>query len=205
MGREPAARFFERAVTIHRFDCEAVAETGAAITDNDRADEAVLAREMREEATIRYAVAARPPYDGMRRAIGHLAGLLILVEAGGRRDVLDLPETAAARERWHELQDMLAALAAPPGQAAHLSHLRHAHAAIGLVLDGFDAARGERDWRRRIDEAGCRIKEAYAHLQRASEPRAGMAMIDFNHACCSCAQRWRQEGGSYGSVFDLGA
>jgi hypothetical protein len=203
MDRGAAGRFFERAVTIHRFDCEAVAEAGAVAPNRRRGDD--LTSEMREEAAIRYAMGAQPLYDGMRRAIGHLAGLLILIEAGGRRDVLDLPETAVARERWHELREMLSALAAPPGQEAHLSHLGQAHAALGQVLDGFDAARSARDWRRRIAEAGGRIKEAYAHLQRASEPRAGMAMIDFNHACCSCAQRWRQEGGDNGSVFNLGA
>jgi hypothetical protein len=31
------------------------------------------------------------------------------------------------------------------------------------------------------------IKRAYAHLEAASAPRAGLQMVDFTHACCACA------------------
>lgn len=206
MTRGSGDAFFERAVTVHRYDCEAVANAGGGPTaEQNVPDDGWPARSVPDEAIIRYTVAARPLYDGMRRLIGQVAGLLVLVQAGGRRDVLDLPDLVIARERWRELRETLRDLGMPRGVERHFGYLERAHAAIGEVLDGFDAARRERDWQRRLDEAAERIKSAHASLQAASEPRAGMTMVDFNHACCSCAQRWHQQGGSNGPIFDLGA
>jgi hypothetical protein len=193
-------RFFERAVTVHRYDCEALSQPPQGADAAAREAPAIP-----QEAIAGYAVAARPIYDGIRRLIGHVAGLLILVQAGGRRDALDLPDLAAARERWDGIEDRLRVLHGPRGLEAHFARLEAGHAAIGEVLDDFDAARHRPDWRRHLDQAGARIPFAHACLQAASEPRAGMTPVDFNHACCGCAQRWRQEGGKNGSVFDLGA
>ncbi|TPI37835.1 hypothetical protein FJ414_12825 [Mesorhizobium sp. B3-1-6] len=199
-----AKRFFERAVTVHRYDCELImpppsgaesAETKQTIENDPAANEAV----------VRYVVATRPVYDGLRRLIGQVAGLLILAEAGGRRDVLDLPDILAARERWAEVEQRLGVLQAPGGLEGHLARLETAHATLGEVLDDFGLARLQRDWQQHLDRAGDRVKHAYAWLQAASEPRAGMTPVDFNHACCSCAQRWRYQGGNDGPIFDLGA
>lgn len=206
MARGSEHTFFERAVTVHRYDCEAVSGAGGEPADGEQGhDNASLALAMPDESIIRYTIAARPLYDGVRRLIGQVAGLLVLVEAGGRRDVLDLPDLVIARERWHELREMLRTLGVPRGFERHFGHIERAHAGIGDVLDGFDAARRERDWQRRFDGAAEAIKSAYSSLQAASEPGAGMTMVDFNHACCSCALRWRQQGGSNGPIFDLGA
>jgi hypothetical protein len=204
MTRTPDNAFFARAVTIHRYDCEAVPAshgTDAATTRDGPAE----GLPDRSEAVAAYAVSARPVYDGIRRLIGHVAGLLVLVEAGGRRDVLDLPDLPAARERWRELEGRLHAIGVPHGLEAHFERLGTAHAAIGEVLNEFAAARRQRQWQHHINRAGERITFAYSCLQSASEPRAGMTPVDFNHACCSCAQRWLQEGGNNGSVFNMGA
>jgi len=199
-----AKRFFERAVTVHRYDCELVAAPPSAIGSGDSLP-AIEKDAAADEAVVRYVVATRPIYDGLRRLIGQVAGLLVLAEAGGRRDVLDLPDIPAARERWAEVEQRLGALQAPSGLEGHLDRLATAHATLGEVLDDFGLARLQRDWRQHLDRAGDRIKHAYAWLQAASEPRAGMTPVDFNHACCSCAQRWRHQGGNDGPIFDLGA
>jgi len=127
------------------------------------------------------------------------------VQAGGRRDVLDLPDLTVARDRWLELRDALRDVASPRGLEQHFGRMELAHAIVGEALDEFDDARRQSGWKRRLDHAGEKIKSAYATLQTASEPRAGMTMVDFSQACCSCAQHWRQEGGSNGPVFDLGS
>lgn len=203
MNSTSASRFVERAVTIHRYDCTAAPVS--TLYCDAIAEDVVTTGGIPDDAIVCYAVATRPVYDGLRRSIGQLAGLLVLVAAGGRRDVLDLPELAIARDRWHELENQLTGVAVPRGLDRHFSRLQRAHALTGEVLDGFDAARDEGNWQVRIDCAAETIKTAYACLQAASEPRAGMTMVDFNHACCSCAQRWRQEGGSNGPIFNLGA
>lgn len=205
MAEVSGKRFFERAVTVHRYDCELVSGPRPPGAENEEAQPAIEDGTLADEAVARYVVAARPVYDGLRRLIGHVAGLLVLAEAGGRRDVLDLPDMLAARERWTEVEQRLGVLQAPRGLESHFLRLEAAHAMLGEVMDDFGLARLRRDWQKHLDRAGERIKHAYAWLQAASEPRAGMTPVDFNHACCSCAQRWRQQGGNDGPVFDLGA
>ncbi|MGB3833138.1 MAG: hypothetical protein WA975_14895 [Mesorhizobium sp.] len=205
MAEVSGKRFFERAVTVHRYDCELVSGPRPPGAENEEAQPAIEDGTLADEAVARYVVAARPVYDGLRRLIGHVAGLLVLAEAGGRRDVLDLPDMLAARERWTEVEQRLGVLQAPRGLESHFLRLEAAHAMLGEVLDDFGSARLRRDWQKHLDRAGERIKHAYAWLQAASEPRAGMTPVDFNHACCSCAQRWRPQGGNDGPVFDLGA
>jgi hypothetical protein len=197
-------RFFERAVTVHRYDCELVAAPPSPDIDSEETLPAGAGGAV-DEAIVAYVVEARPVYDALRRMIGHVAGLLVLAQAGGRRDVLDLPNIPTAREKWNEVEERLATLRAPYGLEAHLGRLKATHETLGQVLDDFDSARLRRDWQRHFDQAGDRIRRAYAWLQAASEPRAGMTPVSFDHACCSCAQRWRQEGGNDGPVFDLGA
>jgi hypothetical protein len=204
MAEMSGKRFFERAVTVHRYDCELIASPPSD-AEGGEARQAIENDPAAGETVVRYVVASRPVYDGLRRLIGQVAGLLVLAEAGGRRDVLDLPDVPAARERWAEVEQRLRALQAPSGLEAHLERLATAHAMLGEVLDDFGQARLQRDWQRHLERAGDRIKHAYAWLQAASEPRAGMTPVDFNHACCSCAQRWRHQGGNDGPIFDLGA
>jgi hypothetical protein len=199
------SQFFERAITVHRFDCEAISSAGA-VSCAEAQDGATVAGETAlNEVIAGYVVAIRPIYDGLRRLIGQVAGLLVLVHAGGRRDVLDLPEVSAARERWSDLEQRLGAIQSPQGLQSHFRRLEAAHATLGEVLHDLDFARLQPDWQQHLDRAGERVKRAYAFLQAASEPRVGMTPVDFSHACCGCAQRSRQKGGSYEQIFDLGA
>ena len=205
MAETSGKRFFERAVTVHRYDCELVSAPGAAAPQSGEPGLAIDDDVIADDAIVRYVVATRPLYDGLRRLIGQVAGLLVLAQAAGRRDVLDLPDVAAARERWAQMEQRLGSLHAPGGLESHLTRLQAAHATLGEVFDDLACAGLRRDWQTHLDRASERIKHAYAWLQAASEPRAGMTPVDFNHACCSCAQRWRQQGGNHGAVFDLGS
>lgn len=182
-------RFFERAVTIHRLDCEAIA-AGQAVRCAETEDRATIdGGTILNEAVAGYVVAIRPVYDGLRRLIGQVAGLLVLVHAGGRRDILDLPDVSAARERCDEIEQRLGAIRPPLGLQSHFRRLEATQATLGDVLGDLDSARRQPDWQEHLDRASDRIKGAYAFLQSASEPRAGMTPVDFSHACCSCAQR----------------
>jgi hypothetical protein len=182
-------RFFERAITIHRLDCEAIA-AGQAARCAETEDRATIDGETSlNEAIAGYVVAIRPIYDALRRLIGQVAGLLVLVHAGGRRDILDLPDVSAARERCNEIEQRLDALQPPHGLQFHFGRLEATQVTLGDVLRDLDAARRQPDWQQHLDRAGERIKSAYAFLQSASEPRAGMTPVDFSRACCSCAQR----------------
>jgi len=184
----------ERAVTIHRFDCAAVAEPpagAAAAGPDERGDDATGAG---VTAAASYAVAARGVYDALRRQIGQASGLLILAVASGQRQVADLPEIGVVRERWRETADAAASLEAPPGLARHLDRLRRATAETGAGLADLAAigAAGAAA----AAAASAHLKTAYGLLQGASDIRYGLTMVDFRQACCTCAAPAADRGAS---------
>jgi hypothetical protein len=184
----PGQALFERAVTVHRFDCAAVASRagpegqGIPAAGGERPGPPG-GRPSDEFAA--YAVAARRGYDALRRLIGQASGLLILAEASGSRDVCDLPELAVARERMSEAAEAVAALRAPAGLSRHLARLRSAAADIDAALVAL-AAIGDAG-EAAASAAAARLKTAYRSLQQASDERYGLAMVDFRQACCTCA------------------
>ena len=92
----------DRAALVHRWDCPAVAEPALPEPDVAEIDAAAA-------ATL------RRPYDALRRLIGQAAGLLVLAQASQRREIVDLPAVAVAREQWREVTATLADLSAPRG------------------------------------------------------------------------------------------
>ncbi len=146
------------------------------------ADPAELARTLGDDALARYAADCRPIYDDLRRVVGQLAGLSILLRLTASREVAGLAELDACRARWREAGERLAALDAPAAAARHRRQLDACRHFCGLVMGTFSEAFDES----RADEADLMIKRAYAHLSAASADRAGLQMVDFANACCSC-------------------
>lgn len=194
MNDRSGQKFFERAVTIHRYDCSAI-DAGAETPDTRPGADDMTAL-LADDRSVRYGVAARSAYDGLRRLIGQLAGLAILLTASRRRDILDLPDISIAREHWRDTGTALAALDTPTAFGRHFASLTSAHSLVGEILDALEALRASRDTERVLDRANVFLKEAYRVLQDASEPRTGMTMVDFNHACCSCAATTTALGGA---------
>ena len=118
----------DRMTTVHRWDCPAVA-ADPALPHPETADIDAAA-----------ATALRRPYDGLRRLIGQAAGLLVLAQASQRREIIDLPAVAVAREQWREVSAMLADLAAPRGFERQVDHLIRAARLVGACLDALEAS-----------------------------------------------------------------
>jgi hypothetical protein len=165
--------------TLHSADCDSrnpnTASAGFAI-DQGLPDEIAV-----------YVIGAKRVYSDLRRLVGQVAGLLILAQASNRKEALDLPILAAARELWLSVPEQMERLRAPVRFGAHLSHLRSAHRRLGSCFDSLGAFRCN-DEKLNLADALADIASAYSHLQSASEPRAGMTMVDFSHACCHCGQ-----------------
>lgn len=184
--RESSA-FFDRAVTIHRLDCRAVAEDGG---DNDfEIGEAAVEELMPSEGAVRYGLESRPVFDGLRRLTAHLAGLLILVETGGGRRILDLPDLSAARDRLSELTEALDGLNPPERLRPHRERLAEARDLTAAVLRQFERLGNAREGDDPRAEATRRLKDLCALLKSASEPRIGLSMVDLRQACCNCQPR----------------
>jgi hypothetical protein len=137
---------------------------------------------------IAYALAADPVFTGMRALIGQLAGILILAQARRCRGVGDLPDVAIARERWSEIADHLAGIAAPEGRLADVRLLGEAAAqveeAIAIVEEMRPVGMDES-----VVKATTHLKAAYRLMQVACDHRLGLTMIDTSAACCSCGSK----------------
>ena len=181
--RRAGLALFERAVTIHREDCTLLVEAGRFEAS---AVEAMPETGSRHERTLAYGLGAAPVFDSFRRLIGQLAGLLILVQTSGRREVLDLPDLPIAEERWRQTGETLAALDAPGGLGTHKARLEAAWRHIGECLSSFRRYGEKGGGDAAIDRAAQEIGAAYRALKSASDEEAGLSMIDFRQACCSC-------------------
>jgi hypothetical protein len=162
----------DRAALVHRWDCPAVAEPAPPEPDVAEFDAAAAA-------------ALRRPYDALRRLIGQAAGLLVLAQASQRREIVDLPAVAVAREQWREVTGTLADLSAPGGCERQVEHLIRAARLIGACLDALEASVNHETVD--VSLALDRIAAAYRLVQNSSSDKLGMSMVDFRQSCCNCA------------------
>ena len=162
----------DRAALVHRWDCPAVAEPALPEPDIAEVDAAAAA-------------ALRRPYDALRRLIGQAAGLLVLAQASQRREIIDLPAVAVAREQWREVTSTLADLSAPRGYERQVDNFIRAARLVGACLDALDASANHET----VDVALAldRVSAAYRLVQLSSSDKLGMTMVDFRQSCCNCA------------------
>jgi hypothetical protein len=163
----------DRMTTVHRWDCPAVGS------------EPTLPRADVADVDVAAATALRRPYDGLRRLIGQAAGLLLLAQASRRREIMDLPAVAAAREQWKDVTAALTDLNAPRGYQRHVEHLVQAARLIGACLDALEAAAAQEVMD--VSLALDRVAAAYRLVRRCSIEKFGLTMVDFRQSCCNCA------------------
>jgi hypothetical protein len=163
----------DRAALVHRWDCPAVS-ADTALPEPDVA-----------EVDAAAAATLRRPYDALRRLIGQAAGLLVLAQASQRREIVDLPAVAVAREQWREVSSTLADLSAPRGCERQVENLIRAARLIGACLDALEASvtKEKVDVSLALD----RVAAAYRFVQLCSIDKLGMTMVDFRQSCCNCA------------------
>src|SRR4029077_10066438 len=117
----------DRADLGHRWNCPAVAEPALPEPDVAEVDAAAAA-------------ALRRPYDALRRLIGQAAGLLVLAQTSQRREIVDLPAVAVAREQWREVTSTLANLNAPRSCGPQVENLIRAARLVGACLDALEVS-----------------------------------------------------------------
>jgi hypothetical protein len=177
------------ALAIHDLNCstwDTPAESGA---------DHLVALGYQDERIAAYLSTLRPVYDAMKRCLGQMAGLLLLLQTRS----LD-PHRAgvthdAMRDLLAELSDRLRALKAPESARRHFRGLE---ALVRQLETGAEQLNRQKDL---IDPASAdldalvRTLFAIQHgLLAAAEPRAGLSPVDFTAACCTCRPRLtRQE------------
>jgi hypothetical protein len=172
------------ALAIHDPDCstwDTPAESGA---------DHLVAIGYQDERIALYLSTLRPVYDAMKRCLGQMAGLLLLLQtrcldphrAGVTHD--------AMREGLAEISDRLRALQAPEGAQRHFRGLE---ALVRQLEAGAEQLNRQKDL---IDPASAdldalvrRLFAIQQGLLAAAEPRAGLSPVDFTAACCTCRPR----------------
>ena len=163
----------DRAALVHRWDCPAVAEPALPEPDVAEVDAAAAA-------------ALRRPYDALRRLIGQAAGLLVLAQTSQRREIVDLPAVAVAREQWREVTATLADLSAPRGCERQVENLIRAARLVGACLDALEAS--ATNMRTSTYRSLSSVSRRPIGLfSTASSDKLGMTMVDFRQSCCNCA------------------
>jgi len=177
------------ALTIHDPNCstwDTPAESGA---------DHLVTIGYQDERIAAYLSTLRPVYDAMKRCLGQMAGLLLLLQTRS----LD-PHRAGVthdsmRDLLAELSDRLRALKAPESAQRHFRGLE---ALVRQLEAGAEQLNRQKDL---IDPASAdldalvrRLFAIQRGLLEAAEPRAGLLPVDFTTACCTCRPRpTRQE------------
>lgn len=176
---------FDRLANVHRPDCALFAEGPLPVPVAGPDDLAPL---LGSDAAARYAAECRPVFEDLRRIVGQLAGLMILAQLTASSEVASLNELESCRRRWGEAEGRIKALIAPDALQPHRAQIVAAHAFSGLALGTFSELRPRADNEAAFDTISRHVRRAYAHLSAATAEKAGFAMVDLSHACCSCGR-----------------
>lgn len=176
---------FTRLTTVHKPDCDVFEGATRPVLSPDPDS---LAITLGTEEAARYAASCRPVYEDLRRVVGQISGMMILAQLTGRSEVADLPELESCRQRWQQAADRLNALSVPSELSAHHDQLKGAHTFSGSALRSFSDLSPNRDNDTIFDKIARHVQRAYAHLRAATADKAGLQMVDLDHACCSCGR-----------------
>jgi hypothetical protein len=153
----------------------------AAMAGGEAAGDAALSPHL-DERTAAYILAARGPFEGLRRASSQLAGLLVL-EALGSRTTQGNPMLEMAIAAHAEAADGLQALT-PTAQGTH----HHLHLCLAAERLG-SALTVARHSLRRDEAVSDRIysllKQSMEDLRWASRALPGFELVNFAQGCCA--------------------
>ena len=172
--------------TIHAAACS-VWEVPA-----ESAPEALFAHGYHVDAHAAYLAAARPIYDGLKRCVGQLGGVLLLMQAQGLDRTRADAVMSSVRDQLRELEERSRAFPAPSGAERHYHELGRLLGLLGSVYRRLERAADL------IDPGSAELNDAigalfacHRGLLAAAEPRAGLLPVDFGAACCTCRQPGR--------------
>ena len=158
----------------------------------ESAPEALAAKGYDDEAHAAYLAAARPIYDGLKRCVGQLGGVLLLMQTEGLDRTRADAVLSSVGDQLRELEERSRAFRVPGAAQRHYQELARLLGSLGSVyrrleraVDLIDPGSAE------LDDAVATLFACHGGLLAAAEPRAGLAPVDFRAACCTCRQPGR--------------
>lgn len=139
---------------------------------------------LREEL-IRYGLATPPVFHAFRSVVSQLGGALILYAIAARART-EFATLGSANQRFEEGVAALEAINVPACMHRHAVLLKAVTIELRVVLAEFPDL-----FHRPLDRGAIagpvqRLQVARAGLLKASDPRLGMMIVEFNQGCCGC-------------------
>ncbi len=172
------------ATPIHGSDCS-IWDAPA-----DSQPDALMSVGYRDERVVVYLSSLRPVYDGIKRCLGQMAGLLLLLHTRGLDPQRGGLMRSSMREQLAEASNRLRSLRAPEVARPHF-------AALDMLLDMLKANANRLDRQVNLIDPSAADLDAlmkslfavHQGLLAAAEPGAGISPVDFKAACCTCRPR----------------
>jgi hypothetical protein len=158
----------------------------------DSTPEALSAKGYRVDAHAAYLAAARPIYDGLKRCIGQLGGVLLLMQTEGLDRVRAEAVLNSVQDQLRELEERSRAFPVPGAAQRHYHELGRLLGLLGAVYRRLERAADLIDPNSaELNDAVATLFACHRGLLAVAEPRAGLAPVDFMAACCTCRQPGR--------------
>ncbi|MBW4025048.1 MAG: hypothetical protein HIU92_18285 [Proteobacteria bacterium] len=135
-----------------------------------------------DDRTLAYVLAARDPFEGLRRAASQLAGLLVLA-AIGSREAQGNPMLDMAIAAHREAVERLRALTPPARATHHHHHLSLAAEALGEALTTTRHSLRLTETVNGVIDG--RLRQALEDLRWASRALPGFELVNFSQGCCA--------------------
>lgn len=154
--------------------------------------EALSGKGYRVDAHAAYLAAARPIYDALKRCIGQLGGVLLLMQAEGLDRARADAVLNSVRDQLRELKERSRAFPVPGAAQRHYHELERLLGLLGSIYRRLECAADLIDpGSAELGDAVAALFACHAGLLATAEPRAGLAPVDFRAACCTCRQPGR--------------
>jgi hypothetical protein len=155
----------------------------------ESAPDVLSAKGYRVDAHAAYLAEARPIYDGLKRCVGQLGGVLLLMQTKGLDRTRAEAVMNSVRDQLRELEDRSRAFPVPPGAQRHYHELARVLELLGSTYGGLKRTADLIDpGSAELSDAVASLFACHGALLAAAEPRAGLAPVDFAAACCTCRQ-----------------
>jgi hypothetical protein len=135
-----------------------------------------------DDRTTAYVLAAQPVFEDLRQVAAQLAGLLVLAATGSKESTPDHPMLSASRQVLAQADEGVRRVAPLVNDHArpHYNGVVTANHALAQALARANA------WPLDIDAVLTPLRDAYAHLQRASNALPGFPVVAFDQGCFAC-------------------
>mgnify|MGYP003631280737 CR=1 FL=1 len=136
-----------------------------------------------DSRVFEYVTKIQPAFENLRQCAAQIAGLMVLVAAGGRCDG-DHPMLVLAQDAFENGMDAICGAVPPAAALHHHMHVKRAGRSLRRSVSALPKSLRQRD-HASMDAVMAPLQIAYRELQHASRCLPGFEVVDFTQGCCA--------------------